>query len=102
MKLTEIVNKFGIVDYTTEPFGSGLINNTWVVEAKNPAEKFILQRINTNVFKSPDDIAFNIHLISDHLQQYHPEYLFIRPVQTTEGADLLKTPTGSFRMFPYV
>jgi Ser/Thr protein kinase RdoA (MazF antagonist) len=102
MPLTEIVNKFGIADYVTQPFGSGLINNTWLVETEHSAEKFILQRINTNIFKSPEDIAFNIRLISDHLQQYHPEYLFIRPVQTTEGEDLLKIPEGSFRMFPYV
>jgi Ser/Thr protein kinase RdoA (MazF antagonist) len=102
MELTEIADKFGIVDYSIEPFGSGLINNTWVVEAKKPAEKFILQRINTNVFKKPGDIAYNIRLIADHLQKYHPEYLFIRPVKTTEGEDLLQIPEGSFRMFPYV
>lgn len=102
MQLTEIVNAFGIGRSTVQPFGTGLINNTWLVETGNTQAKYILQRVNTNIFKSPHDIATNIRLLADHLKQHHPEYFFISPVQTREGADLFETNEGSFRMFPYV
>jgi Putative homoserine kinase type II (protein kinase fold) len=102
MQLTEIVNAFGLTGSTVKPFGTGLINNTWLVETEDTEGKYILQRVNTNIFKSPQDIATNIRLLSDHLKQYHPEYFFISPVQTREGADHFETNEGSFRMFPYV
>ena len=102
MQLTEIVNAFGIGGGRVQPFGTGLINNTWLVETGDIAGKYILQRVNKNIFKSPQDIATNIRLLSDHLKQNHPEYFFISPVQTNEGTDLFETSEGSFRMFPYV
>ena len=41
-----------------EQFGSGLINNTLKISNKN--ENYILQKINVNVFKSPEYIAENL------------------------------------------
>src|SRR6476619_1274923 len=102
MQLNEIVNAFGIAGSTVQPFGTGLINNTWLVETENSEGNYILQRVNRNIFKSPQDIATNIRLLSDHLKQHLPEYFFISPVQTNEGSDLFETKEGSFRMFPYV
>ncbi len=87
-------------DCVIRPFGNGLINRTWLLEAGS--EKFILQKINQQVFKTPEDIAFNIRLISDHLKQYHPGYLFVEPVQTIACKDLFKTEEGYFRIFPFV
>ncbi len=100
MQLNNILEEFNISDCYVIPFGNGLINNTWIVEA--PGKKFILQKINQNVFKTPEDIAFNIRLISDHLQQYHSAHLLIRPLQTKSGSELLKTDEGYFRLFHFV
>ena len=112
MNLDVVLKEFGIEGYSTKTFGSGLINNTWSVEDDSGGKEFILQRINQNIFKSPDDIAFNIRLIADHLQQSFQstlssqtpgdKYLFTIPLQTKEGKDLVKTVDGYFRMFPFI
>ena len=101
MQLTGIVNNFGIAASDIRPFGTGLINNTWIVVEEN-SPRYILQRVNTNIFKSPEAIAFNTRLIADHLAKHHPDYFFISPLLTREGQDVLKTATGYYRMFPYV
>ena len=74
-----VLQQFGFTesDYTLHQYGSGLINDTWLVEIKKTAEKFILQKINHTVFRSPEDIAFNIRLIGDHMKKFHPDYLFV-------------------------
>ena len=91
---------FEVNDCTILPFGNGLINHTWLLEIKT--EKFILQKINQQIFKSPENIAFNIHLIAGYLKQFHPEYLFVTPVKTLAGEELLATAEGYFRVFPFV
>ncbi len=101
--LDEVLKNFGFnVNASTKSFGNGLINNTWLIIENGKDEKFVLQRINNKVFKSPGDIAFNIHLIAEYLQEHHPEYLFPAPLQSIDGKDLVKTGAGYFRVFPYV
>ena len=111
MQLDGVLKKFGIENYSALSFGNGLINNTWIVEKKSYEKKFILQRINQNVFKSPEDIAFNIRLIANYLQRCQatfsgqaPEkkYLFTTPLQTKDGNDIVKIDDGYFRMFPFI
>lgn len=87
-------------DCSVLPFGNGLINRTWVVEARG--EKFILQKINDKIFTAPEDIAFNISLIANHLQEHHPDYLFVSPLQTTDRRDIVHSAEGYYRIFPFV
>lgn len=84
-----------------ETFGSGLINSTWKVgTAEN---EFILQRINSAVFKEPEYIASNIQVIASHLQQKYPDYKFVAPVLSTSGeAMVYNNKEGYFRLFPFV
>jgi len=83
------------------PFGTGLINNTWkVVEGNN---KYILQRINQQVFARPTDIAYNIQLVGDLLKTDYPNYLFVAPVPSLSGQQMIyDEPAGYFRMFPFI
>lgn len=82
-------------------FGSGLINHTWRI--KNHHEDYILQRINNTVFKQPFAIAHNIQNIAKYLQQHHPEYLFVTPVKTITGEEMIyDEDEGFFRMFPFI
>jgi len=84
-----------------QPFGTGLINNTWIVNDRG--KKFILQRINDNVFKQPEAIAFNVELIANYLKNTFPEYIFISPMATATGDTFIhKAGEGYFRMFPFV
>lgn len=83
-----------------KPFGSGLINNTWLIQ--DGEKQFILQRINDFVFTQPGNIAYNIRLMANWLRQNHPDYFFVEPIATTEGNDLVQNEQGYFRIFPFV
>ena len=101
--LEPILKAYGLSETTCkiEPFGSGLINNTWKVSANDT--NYILQKINNAVFKKPNNIANNISAITTHLKHHHPKYLFISPCQNREGGQMLyKKGLGYFRMFPFV
>ncbi|RYG19895.1 MAG: aminoglycoside phosphotransferase family protein [Chitinophagaceae bacterium] len=81
-------------------FGNGLINSTWKVsESKG---EYILQKINTNVFSSPQDISENLVMIKQYLDEVAPEYIFVGPLATKDGDYVLQTTSGVYRLFPYV
>ena len=97
-----IFKEFGInPDASVKPFGSGLINNTWLISGNG--NDLILQRINHKVFKQPFDISINISLICDYLQANHPDYLFICPRKTITGEEMIFIKEeGYFRLFPFI
>jgi Ser/Thr protein kinase RdoA (MazF antagonist) len=98
-----LLNAYGLrsEQVIIEAFGSGLINNTWTV--KDGDKKYILQRINTNVFKEPGSIAANIELIASYLKKNYPTYEFVAPVAALNGRSLIyHEGEGYFRMFRFV
>ena len=83
------------------PFGNGLINDTWKIE--DGKEIYILQKINTDVFKHPEYISENIYSIASYLSVHHPDYFFLTPVKTPAGKDLVFIEKdGYYRMFPFI
>lgn len=102
--MLSLLTEYNIDDQQTTilPFGSGLINNTWVV-TDNSCNKYIFQRINNHVFKEPEYIASNIELIAEYLKANQPSYLFAAPVSTRNNKTILHIEKeGYFRMFPFV
>ncbi|MEJ7736874.1 MAG: aminoglycoside phosphotransferase family protein [Chitinophagaceae bacterium] len=100
---SDILKVYGFTDssLTIKAFGTGLINHTWKVNYNG--DNYILQRINDNVFKQPQDITSNIGLIASYLKQQHPDYFFVAPVKTTDGREMVHLEQkGYFRMFPFV
>lgn len=98
-----ILNSYGLTEDSVEvkPFGTGLINNTWAITTGD--KKFILQRINQNIFKQPADIAANISMIGNYLGQHYPDYLFVTAEKTLQKQDLVfESQQGYFRLFPFV
>lgn len=85
---------------TIKPFGSGLINYTWIVNAAEG--KFILQSINTNVFKNPFAIDENIMLIKKYLNENYPGYLLPTPIETITGKTLVEEEGKYFRLIPFL
>lgn len=101
--LETILAEYNIDDglLSIDAYGSGLINNTWIVRSVN--KKFILQRINENVFRKPADIAYNIEAIGSYLREHFPWYSFISPVRTVNNKEMVHVEeTGYFRLFPFV
>jgi Ser/Thr protein kinase RdoA (MazF antagonist) len=102
--MKEILFQFELAeeDFQVLPFGSGLINTTWTIADKMRNAKYILQKVNHQIFKRPEDIAFNIRLIDNYLKDHFPDYLFVSPLVTTGGDELVKNDNGYYRMFPFI
>jgi Ser/Thr protein kinase RdoA (MazF antagonist) len=99
--VTEVLNLYQFGSRATvQPFGTGLINHTWRVE--DQGMDFILQKINTNVFKKPEDIAYNIDLIDRYLKTNRPEYFFVAPLKTKNGEPMARVAREYYRVFPFV
>lgn len=96
-----VLTLFGLTEPSEiKPYGRGLINHTWIAETAG--KKYILQRINEEVFHNPPDIAYNIQLIGAYLEKNHPDYLFLNPLKTVSGDMMASTPGGWFRLFPFI
>ncbi len=93
---------FSPTQYHIQPFGNGLINHTWKVYSDHPDQVYILQCINTGVFKKPEYIASNIQNIGDYLQKNYSGYLFIAPLKTIANAEMYIGEEGYFRVFPFL
>ncbi|MEO7306601.1 MAG: aminoglycoside phosphotransferase family protein, partial [Ferruginibacter sp.] len=100
--LKTVLKQFGFdeADCMIKQFGSGLINTTWLIE--HDKEKYILQRINHDVFLHPEDIAFNIRVVGNHLKENFPGYLFAHPCLSIDGDDMIKVWESYLRMFPFI
>ena len=83
-----------------KPLGEGLINHTYMVQSGN--EAYVLQKINTAVFKNPGAIAHNIKWVSDYLAANNPAYYFVAPIPSVHGNQMEYIEEGYYRVFPYV
>lgn len=50
------------------PFGNGHINKTYLIVTNNN-ERYILQKINTTVFKKPREVMNNIELVTNYIRE---------------------------------
>lgn len=102
--MKEILFQFGLSaeNFRVMPFGSGLINATWKIADEQGDPKFILQKINQQIFKQPGDIAFNIRIIDNYLKTHFPDYLFASPVVSIAGEELVNTGDAYYRLFPFI
>ncbi|WP_025142901.1 phosphotransferase enzyme family protein [Pedobacter jeongneungensis] len=98
----EVLGAYGlnVEKFKIEPFGSGLINHTWKVYSEELA--YILQEVNTEVFRQPQNIAQNIETIKKYLDQTAPKYLFVAPISTSDGHDFVVIDDHFYRVFPFV
>ncbi|QEC68182.1 aminoglycoside phosphotransferase family protein [Panacibacter ginsenosidivorans] len=100
---SDILKEFNIKgeDVETEDFGSGLINHTWLI--KHAGKKYILQKINKHVFTEPHGIDNNIRSLAEYLTIHYPDYLFTKPIYTTNQKGLVEPDDhSSYRLFTFV
>ncbi len=94
--MTEIIKNFdfegNLKDY--KPFGNGHINDTYLVrslKADGSEIKYVLQRINTNIFKKPEEVMQNIIGVTSHLKTKiianggNPDREAITVIKTRDG-----------------
>lgn len=94
---------------SVEQINKGYINRTYKVEAlhENNIYKYILQRINTNVFPNVADLMSNFQLATNHLSRFlkmpgaHNQGPVQEPLLTKEGKLYLEIDSGVWRMMTY-
>jgi len=101
---SEVLEAYGYAKENTKitQIGTGLINRTYLLSPLAEEKKYILQNINTSVFKSPQVIANNLRAIADYLAFTYPEYLFIKPVSTANSEEMAYIHQEYWRMLPFV
>lgn len=99
----EILLAYGFTLKTVklQQIGSGHINRTYLLSTQHH-KKFILQQINTSVFKDPHAIANNVKAVADYLKIHHPNYLFPTPISTLTGKLMFHFEDDYWRLLPFV
>ena len=100
--MQDVLAEYGFSESScsVRPLGNGLINTTWLIEWGR--KKYVLQKINHHIFRTPGDIAFNIRSLAGYLKKNDPGYLFVAPLHTLSGEDLVKKDAGYFRLLPFI
>jgi len=105
--LVAIANQFNVQGQITniQVFGHGNINDTFLVTLKNSTRKhFILQRINTHVFRQPELVMQNMRVFTDRATQRLQDWKFDRDrrweipsvILTQDNREYWMTPEGEF------
>ncbi|MGJ8643682.1 MAG: phosphotransferase enzyme family protein [Luteolibacter sp.] len=104
MTLPEIAAQFslpGSVDSHSE-IPTGLINSTHIV-ACDGGQRFILQALNSTVFKKPSEVMENIRTVTAHIAKNDPQALSLELIPTIAGDPWLTHPDGTlWRCYPFL
>ena len=102
--LKEILSKFNIKS-EIDPYGDGHINDTYRVKGQN----YILQRINSNVFKKPYEVMENIEAVTEFLREKiaaaggDPDRETLTLIKTVDGENLYKADEENyFRVYKFI
>jgi len=94
-----------------EKYGNGHINDTFLAVTLDEGieKRFILQRMNNEVFKDPETLMRNIVLVTDFLKEKirerggDVERETLNPLKTAEGNAFYRDSIGSFwRVYKYI
>ena len=102
-KRDEALEAFGIIDRATycEPYGNGHINDTFLVVCKC-GKRYILQRINHQIFKKPQEIMENICAVTSFIRKKaiadggDAERCTLSVVKTRSSESFYRDSIGSF------
>jgi Ser/Thr protein kinase RdoA (MazF antagonist) len=109
MECEKILSNFKIEGEPTSivPYGEGHINDTYLVTTT--AKKYILQRINNQIFKSPENIMKNIAAVTSHLREQiiarggDPERETLNIIKTNDGENFYMTPDEEYyRIYVFI
>ncbi len=94
------------IDVSPSAYGNGHINDTYIVHSR---PSYILQRINTNVFKDADGVMENIQGVTEHLRKKilaaggDPNRETLTVIPTTDGKPYYRDQDGScYRVYNFI
>ena len=103
--LNEILKHFNI-ELDVDSYGNGHINDTYLCDCD---PKYILQRINKEIFTNPPGVMQNIAAVTEHLVKKikaaggNPQKETLQIVKTIEGENFYKSSDGEYyRMYVFV
>ncbi len=106
--LSELLHQFNVQldDLDETPYGNGHINETFVVGVK---KRYILQKINTHVFRDPDGMMRNIVAVTEHVRAraaaegLDPARATLTLVPTVDGKSYYRAPNGNcYRLYHFI
>lgn len=89
-----------------EPFGGGHINDTLLLTTAKGTQ-YILQKINTNVFKNPDELMTNIFSVTEYLKKRlvecggSPNRETLTFIRTRDGQNYYTGKEGAWRAYRF-
>ncbi len=108
-QLNNAISRFAIVGETFEclPYGNGHINDTYLLKTKNENGEvidYILQAINSSVFKEPDKLMQNIEAVTEFLRKNEQNSRRVLTlVKTKDNKAFYKDGEGAFwRVYDFV
>mgnify|MGYP000625664398 FL=1 len=113
MEFSDILSNFAINGefISCEPYGSGLINRTYVAVYNEGGKRvrYIVQRINTNLFKNVDGLMNNIKLVTEFNRAEimkrggDPDRESLTLVPTENGGTYFRTEQGDcYRVYVFI
>ncbi|MBQ8525296.1 MAG: aminoglycoside phosphotransferase family protein [Clostridia bacterium] len=104
ISLNDVLNKFNI-ESQIENYGNGHINDTYLTDT----EQYILQRINTAIFKNPKELMENIENVTSFLTKKiienggDPKRETLAVIKTDYGENFYKVDDDNvFRVYRYI
>lgn len=100
MKECEVLENFLIEGEVTSvaPYGEGHINSTFL--AQTTQKKYILQKINTVVFKKPENVMNNILLVTEFIK--NKGAMTLNVIKTKDNAPMLRAKEGCYRVYDFI
>jgi len=91
-------------DVLVEPYGNGIIHDTYLVSPAKGQKKFILQRINLHVFEKPELVMQNIRTVCDHVHgrlhlendAKYEQWQMLNIIPCSDGRDFYVDEKGLF------
>ncbi len=108
MTIVEIAKQFALdrEPLAAEPYGCGHINDTYCVTAAD--KRYILQRINHNIFPNVAGLMDNIKRVTDMVREQvlanggDPDRECLQIIPTKDGASYLEYEGNYYRMYVFV
>ncbi|MBQ4515863.1 MAG: hypothetical protein II978_03630 [Clostridia bacterium] len=104
--LNEVMRHFK-ANTDVSPYGEGHINDTFL--ADSAPHRYLLQRINHNIFKDVDGLMNNIVAVTDYLREIitkeggDPDRETLTVIRTTDDKNYYCSPEGKYyRMYIYM
>ncbi len=106
IKMANLFDIKGTAIYA-RPFGCGHINDTFLVKT-DTGGKYLLQEINTGVFKDPDALMSNIVSVTEFLKKKilaaggDPDRETLNVILTKDGKNHIATENGAWRVYTFI